>query len=131
MALRHVVSINTIVYETAVYLAASGVGSLGSTIYYRTLPDTPWECVAVTAETEYQDRLNTMSQLQYQVFVRDRSVGNGLSRAQEVFRLLGGARNIWQTVRGVSEGQGSPGQFYRDQNDVPVWPLNFRWRGQP
>ena len=126
------VEVNTLVYEVAVYLSNNGVGTLGTTptgsIFWRHMPSSPESCVGVIADSRPQIGVLPLSQLGFQVYVRNRSVGEGLGTASLVFSLLHGRVNVLPSLKGVAEGQ-APGTYFRDANEVPVYPVSFGWLG--
>lgn len=122
--------VNTLVFEVAKYLESSGIGTLGQTIFYRSMPNSPVKSVAVLAASSPVDRINPMSQLGFQVLVRDTSLGDGLGKSSKVFGLLHNKWAVLSTVKGYASGVNSPGPHIRDSNDIPYWSLNFLWLGQ-
>jgi len=125
--------VTTLLYEAGLYLAANGIGTLGSDIFLNQLPNSPANCVALFAEggESPSHGLNPMELPTLQVLIRDEIDISGLRKTILVFKLLHDQWNVLPSIRGRVLADAKPGAKFLSDSGLPTFPLNFTWTLSP
>jgi len=118
-------AIKVLLDQVASYLAAQGIGTVGTNLFKGTMPDSPVKCISITASGGPRVKGDALHRPRIQISVRDISYPVGLVTTQSVFDALDHKVVILGTLHGRFRPEGEPGMFTRDVNERFVFPLNF------
>lgn len=105
----------------------TGVGTIGKSIFYGTMPGSPNECVAVYPTGGYKDpnAMDGMWRPQFQIAVRAEGFAAGLQKTQTIWTGLDQVWNGLPMIKGRVTADHEPGVYFRDQNQRFLFTMNF------
>lgn len=117
---------STFIDQVGDFLAANSVGVVGTSIFISSLPPTPTVSVGLYLQGGSESPNKTADKVLFQVLVRDTGYAAGLARAETVWNLLRNSWGLLSSVKGRVEAENQPGVFFRDDNELFVFSLNFQ-----
>lgn len=113
--------------DIAASLATQGIGTVGTDIFTGTLPSSPQNCVAVipTGGIRLREDLNAIKRPSFQVVARNARWNLGMDKAELIFTALDRKWNLMPSAKGQIVADHEPGVFFRDNNNLQVFSLNF------
>jgi len=120
-------SLLTLLNEILTYLAANGVGTVGSNLFAAHLPAKPTKSTSVQLTGGPKGEGDPLQRPRIQVLIRDSSYPAGFAKACSVYELLNHKVPGLATVKGRVVPDHEPGPMYLDANDQIVFTLNFHW----
>lgn len=121
-----------LVESLARYLQRSGLGTMGTDLFIKSLPPSPIPCVGVFDIGGSTDVSSPISRPEFQILVRDRSDQLALTKAWSVYNAVNAKWNILYSdeaqtvvVEGRMKSMVLPGASYYDPANNVVYSLNF------
>ncbi len=113
--------VNTI----ASYLAAQGVGTVGTDLFKMVLPENPSAGTVVVPTGGIDLPEDPTRRPSFQVMHRNPNTELGLSKSVEINRLLDNQWNVLSGFPGRITAVSEPGAYFKDDNGRPNFPLNY------
>jgi hypothetical protein len=106
-------------------LQATGVGTVGYDLFAYTMPSTPQDCTAVIPTGGLSEPGDQLRRPTFQVLTRSKVQRRAAQRAETIFAYANNRWNGITGIRGRMYAMTEPGVHFRDENDIPVFTMNF------
>ena len=116
-------------YEVGQYLQASGVGTLGTTLFVGQFPNSPSNSTALVASggQKQSEGVDPLYRPTLTILVRRTTKTEAENAATTIFNLLDTKWNILTTYKGRCVPDHLPGPNFLSESGHPIYSLNFSW----
>ena len=109
----------------ATYIATIGMGSIGSNLFKMTMPESPHTCTAIVLSGGPVIIGDPTNRPSFQILHRNTDINSGTTLIDSLYYALHNQVNVLPNMNGFIEAKHLPGVHFRDDNNHPVFSLNF------